>query len=295
MNAVRVLLLLGLWGCGAVPSGQVAYERSVPLAAADLEARVRDLDSEDPAARHQAARELRTAGEEALPLLEKTAGGKSPLASRARRLADRILSDLVSSGRARNDAYLASRKAPLPEGVWMLVADGRLAATGPSRADALASGEMARARHRYLWRSGDPVAPRTVELGALGLGDAGVPVVTALGGKPDAVAAPDGAAWLPLSGGVSEDWKEMSVIVSESEALRLGLAAYELPGLVTIRSRMGAGVLALGHRAHGLARRDGGMPHEVEVWIIQNPEHIVMEEKHPLPPEPISMPGRTHP
>jgi hypothetical protein len=295
VNAVRTLLLLGLLGCGAVPSGHVAYERSVPLSSADLEARVRDLDSEDSAVRHRAARDLRAGGEEALPLLEQAARGKSPSAHRARRLAERILSDLVASGRARNDAYLASRKAPLPEGVWMLVADGRLAATGPSRAEVLASGKTDGARHRYLWRSGEPVAPRTVELGALGLGDAGAPVVSALGGSPDAFAALDADAWFPLAGGIPEDWKDAAVAVSEPEALRLGLAAYEIPGSVTVRSRVGAGVLAVAHRARGLVRKNGGMPHEVEIWIIPESEHVVTEEKHPLPQHHMPMPGREHP
>ncbi len=294
VNPARILPLLLLCGCGAVPSGQVSAEKTVPLPAG-LEAWVRDLDSEDVSVRHRASRELRAAGEDALPLLERSAGGTSPLAARARRLADRILAELVAAERARNDAYLASRKASLPEGLWVLVAQGRLAATGPSRADVLAGGETGGARHRYLWRVGDPVASRTVELGTLVAGDAGALAVSALGGKPEAFAAPDAVTWLPLSGGAPEDWKDAAVAVSESEALRLGLAAYEIPGPVTVRSRMGAGIITVAHRAHGLVRKSGGMPREVEIWIIPYTEHIVMEEKHPLPPEPIQLPGREHP
>ena len=56
--------------------------------------------------------------------------------------------------------------------------------------------------------------------------------------------------------------------VSEIHALRLGLALREIPGRVTVRSRMGAGILAGAWRARVLVRSPGGPAREAEAWVL---------------------------
>lgn len=209
-----------------------------------MEARIADLDSPDDALRRRSTESLRRAGAGALPALETVASGSGPLAARSRRLCDRIMADLVAADRLLNDQALATAPLP-PEGEWTELSRGA-------------------GFHRYRWRSGETVSPRVVELSSLVSGDVGLPLAAVR-----EVSASSEGPWIPVAGRHPEGWQDPAVALGEVQALRLGLARQAIPGAVTVRSRVGAGVLATAWRARLFVRAPGGPAWEAEAWVLK--------------------------
>lgn len=260
------LALLLLVGCGRTPAPSTAG-LSVPET--DLASLVSALDSEDDRVRKDAASRLRRKGEAALGELEKAKGGKNAsLAAASRRVSDAIEDDLTDREREADDRFVILTPPAEPEGTWVLVAWGRLAATGASEDAVLEAAPGA--RHRYLWRMGERIADSRIELGSFSAGDYGQAVLEALGRAPMA-GRPDREDWAVLDGSTPEDWKDAAVALPKKEARRMGLARFEIPGVVTVQSRMGAGPLARVRRARALARSaDGAKTLDVTAWILED-------------------------
>ena len=244
---------------------------------------MQDLGSQDPETKHLAADRLRAEGERALPLLEKAAAGKDAGAARAGFLVQRIQADLTAREREADEAYLRAGSSPLaalPKGAWAVVAQGRLAGSGATREEALAKGAAVAARHRFVWRLGEPVAGRRVEVSSLSAGDLGAAARKALGAGAVRLRAPGGTLEARMESSGPDDWPDAAAALAEPEALRLGMARWEIPGHVEVRSRLGAGVLARAWRARaeGLSF-DGTKSCEIEVWAIPAPD--LMKESHP--------------
>lgn len=258
-----LLLVALLPGCARAPA--------VSVPEADLGALVRALGSEDARVRQDATARLRARGEAALPELERAKGGTdASLAAQARRVSEGIQTDLTDREREADDRFLLSTPPELPEGTWIAVANGRLAASGPSEEAVLDAAPSA--RHRYLWRSGEDLSHRKTELGSLAPGDYGLPVLEALGRGP-LVGLARSEDWAALGGSAPEGWDEAAAAVSGRDARRLGLPRFELPGTVSVRSRVGAGLLWKARRARALARAsDGSKTLEVTVWILEDRE-----------------------
>ena len=260
-------------GCGRAtvraPSGP-----SAPAPAALLEGWVGDLGSPGAEDRSRAAGRLRAEGERSLPLLEKAAAGTGVGASRARLLLSRIVADLTEAERKADEAYLASEAgavalASLPRGSWVLVAGGKLAASGATREAALSLDRTPSARHRFLWRLGEPAADRVVEMSSLSAGDLGAAARRALGDGEIVLGVPDGGTEARMPGSGAEDWPDCAVALAEPEALRLGLARWSIPGRIEARSRLGAGRIAGAWRARVWARSaDSNRSCDIEVWVI---------------------------
>lgn len=292
---------LPLAGCGASVSGSGTVTLAPTFQIEKAADRVMELDHEDPGVRRRATETLERLGEAALPDLERALVEGAPgVARRAGLLRERILQRLEAAARAENDAFLAaegSRLAALPHGTWVLVAGGRLAATGASRQAVLVEGEAAfpGARHRYLWRAGDPIAARTVELGALVPGDVGHALAESLGGKPERLSAPEGRTRIPFPGVVLSEWTDEAVALSEGQARVLGLARCEIPGPVTLRSRLGAGVMGLARRARVEVHAASGPPVEAEAWVLPSVPKVLGEEHGRPNMPPVLPPGQAPP
>ena len=270
MRLLASLALLALApGCGRVEAPPTL---GLSIPDLDLPGLVQALGSEDPRVRQDAGSRLRAKGEASLPVLKKAGTGKdASLAAQARRVSETIEEDLIGREREADDRFLEKGLPKLPEGTWAMVAQGRLAATGATRDAALDAGESLPARHRYLWKAGEPVAKLRAELSSLRAGDFGMPVLEALGRAP-LVGLPGREDWAVLEGSAPEDWKEASVALGSRDALQLGLQRFEFPGIVTVRSRVGAGVLTRARRARAEARSaDGSKRMDVTVWILETP------------------------
>ncbi len=279
--AALLLPLLPALLCSCGESRPGTPPPSTPADPSRLSSWVDDLGSSDPETRHQAAGSLRAEGEPALPLLAKAsdAAGNGALSGRARFVASRIAADLTDRERKADEAFLSSESgstalAALPRGSWALVAGGRLASSGADREEALAKASAWESvRHRFLWRVGEPVAPRVVEMGSLSPGDLGVAARKALAadksGGPALLRAPGGGIQVLVEASGPEDWPDAAACLAEPEAQLLGLARWEIPGRLEIRSRVGAGVIARAWRARALLRsEDGSRDAEIEVWVV---------------------------
>ena len=266
MRAALLLLLLAVTGCGSAPAAPTAG-LSVPDC--DLGGLVGALGSEDARVRQDASARLRARGEAALPELEKAKGGKdASLAAQARRLSERIEQDLTDREREADDRAVQAGLPAAAPGTWLLVANGRLAATGPSEKSVREAAPGA--RHRYLWRSGEAVKDSRAELGSLRAGDFGRAVLEALGRSPR-VGLQGREDWAVLDGATPQDWPEAAAALSAGDVRRIGLCRFEIPGTVAVRSRVGAGILARARRARALARSaDGSKSLDVTVWILED-------------------------
>lgn len=204
---------------------------------------------------------------------EKALPGLEAGEPRDKRLARKIRAALIRRDREADAAFVSGSPqiAALPEGAWAVVAKGQLAGSGASREEALAkAGSPGGLWHRYVWKQGEPARDATVERGSLSPGDVGEPL-RALG-RPLRIRRPSsGDAEALLSGGAPEDFPELAVVLGDPEALRLGLNLHEIPGRLTVRSRMGAGVLCEAWRASALALGPSGEEREVLAWVVPEP------------------------